>query len=370
MKRKRLEFLLLIILFFLIGACSKNEDSPNQVQEAKPWDKFDVTLVPEAKLIINDILQLSDSSYVLAGSANYDENMLLKLDKYGNEVWYHSIEKSYSPWGLEAVFSYEKMLIGVQTSRYSSGTLPGFSIFNQDGEVLNHIAIENCIVGTDIIKDAGSIVIAGGVNQMQVQRVSFEGEQLWRKNHDQHIKASSISKLSDGNYIIIGNRSNTLYSDYLMKYSSDGKVIWSKQYKGEKVLGLPDNGCIAITYSYESKKYSIIRFDESGNELWNNEIHDANRHLYYTGAMNIFNFSSDYFAYSILTEDKQVILNVLNSSGDLVNSVKIDYVNVFHRNAIIKTLDNGLLYVRSKDDLGKTVKIKKLNYLTIIGSTN
>jgi len=385
MRKNILTILKTVFLCLVIVNCSEDSNSePDKIDEVnQPTDEINIinqtaddfiklNHTPDSIFRINSILQLADSTYSLSGGVSirgsYDKSLIMKLNKYGDREWMNIILNSKTPLGIENHFLVNNSYIGYRSSSFGSGEPPSLIKFNKFGDVLNEIPITNSILGYSMLKEEDHFIVAGSINNMKLQKINFNGEVSWTKSFN--LPASlSISKLFDENYISIGGGHYSSSGKYLVKLNKFGEKIWDKPYKGKKVLALPDNGFVAITtIGANNEIYKLIRFDENGNEIWTKEIKDAS--IFNTEkTIDLVNYSSDYLVYSYLTYDSSLSIKILNTSGELINSILINDVYILTYAKLIKTLDDGLFISRSGENsnIDQNLDFIKLSKNKVLG---
>ncbi|MBZ9730191.1 hypothetical protein LB467_10885 [Salegentibacter sp. JZCK2] len=323
--------------------------------------------IKDSIFTINSVVQLNDSSYTLAGGVrydgNYDKNVLIKLDKYGNREWLEIMEHTSTPRGIEKLFQNGNGYIGYLGSYFGTENSSPLIHFSNTGEVLGEFHNHN-MLGLDIIRDENNFVIAGrNQGDLHIQKVTTFGEIIWSRSLQSSSSASSITKLTDGNYISIGGYNFSHPGDYLHKLSPEGQKIWSRHFNGMKVLAISDNGFIAITGRGEELNFA--RFDEDGNKIWSKEL--ENRSLNDLSTVNIFNYNMEYFVCSYENENFNLNLLVLDPDGNEINLLTIDDLPTANYGAVSKTIDSGIFITRTRhlDQLD----FIKLSYETIFTNT-
>lgn len=366
----------LFIIGVLLLICSCNDDDVNSTEETIAETSEETTeetttlsteefqyfhTTPDSLFQINRIAQLNDNSYVLAGGVNiiggaeFTQNAIIKLDKYGVREWTNIMPNSITPKGLEGFFIQGNNFVGYRSSRYSEGDEPSLINFDQSGNPIYEIPIKNSVVGHDIVKVEGGYLVSSDHNDFELQKVTENGEVDWTVTVGDR-GGKSISKLFDGNYITIGGSTFTAQGNFLHKVTPTGELLWSKQYKGMKIHALPDNGFVAFTGPIEGLK--LIRFDEDGNVLWEKSIPNASNYSSSNGqGVNIFNYNMDYIVYTILTVDESfkygLEISVIDLNGVLVNKKTISNFERFHDITTLKTNDDGIIIVRTGQDFGQ-----------------
>jgi len=333
----------------VMSSCSKENETVSDAGTTDQFIKHHRTI--DSIFTINKMVQLSDSSFILAGGVKIkgssDKNVIMKLDKFGNRDWLNVMDDTSSPKGLEAIFVDGNSYIGYRNRGYNGDSSPPSLIrFSKTGGVLRKFPIDGEFLAYDIIRDEDSFIIAGR-NNMLIKKIGINGEIHWTRIFQYYPTAFSISKLKDGNYVVIGGYNDTATGEFLIKLSTSGEIIWSKVDKGMKVLALPDNGFVAVAGLYD--ELSIVRFDENGIRLWKKPIDNLGSISERT--VSLFNYDLGYFVYSYYNTNYDLNICVLDSDGNNVNTLTVKDLDTGtfgqFNVAIIKTLDGGLFIVRS-----------------------
>ncbi len=193
------------------------------------------------------IEQTFDGGYIIAGSAdNFPPGtglpLLLKIDMYGDSVWFHELWGQATWWGTQGLF-------------YVVHQLP----------------------------DSGFIV-GGGRNQngrhdFLIARTNIFGDTIWTKliEDSSRTDCKSITLTSDGGFI-----SYALVQDYykIYKFDSSGNIVINKKFNfglpidmSNKIQETSDNGFALFGTTKDSLNSNSIhlfmaKFDSSGDSLW------------------------------------------------------------------------------------------------------
>jgi len=143
----------------------------------------------------------------------------------------------------------------------------------------------------------GNIVVAGTTHHSQfpttegevlVAKLSPEGEMIWERTRggaalDQGLY---VEAMVDGSYLVLGESDSFGAGErdlYLLKYDSEGTLLWEKTFGGEKtewakeMISLSDGNYLLVG---ESNSYSesfdvyLVKIDVDGNEIWSATIGD------------------------------------------------------------------------------------------------
>ena len=360
-------FTFLIVVIFLISSC--NEDDIESTEEtteetteepeiisSEEFQHYHIT--PDSLFQINRIVELNDNSFALAGGVTitggteFTQNVIIKIDEIGIREWTSVMANSVTPNGLEGLFIQGNNFTGYRSSSYSDRDEPSLINFNENGNAINEIPIENSVLGHDILKVEDGYLVTSDHNDFELQKLTENGMVDWTVTIGDK-GGKSLSKLPDGNYITIGGSTYSAQGDFLHKVTPTGDLLWSKPYKGMKIHALPDNGFVAFTGQIEGLK--LIRFDENGTMIWEKSIPNASNYSSSDGqGVNIFNYDMDYIVYTILTVDDSynygMEISVFDINGVLVNSNTINGFERFHDVTTLSTNDNGILIVRTGQD--------------------
>lgn len=212
---------------------------------------------------------------------------------------------------------------------------------------------------TSISADSqGNSVIAGytkgdmaspikGARDILVAKFDTEGKTLWtlQNGTDQDDAANFVTMDIKGDIYIVGTTGGDLSDDgsigsvFVQKISSDGKILWTKQYGGESratgnVIRVDQGGNLFIAgstngtlgeTSFGSSDAYILKLDEAGKVLWTcqwgTEDSDEAKHLDFDQQGNIAamgntsgdfgegNFGASDFFYSLISANGKVLLS-------------------------------------------------------------
>ncbi len=236
-----------LLFYFLIGVkiliITENVFSQPSIQWMKTFGGSNIDLG-------NDVKQTSGGGYIIAGytrsygTAAGRNAMIIKTDSYGNAIW-----------------------------------IKGYGGDNDEEA--------NGIIGTS----DGGFVVAGysnsggaGLKDFYVLKVDSSGSEVWNTqfggSNDE--EAYSIELAHDGNFIVAGATSSFTNGGrdvYVAKISTDGNIVWTRNYGGLSTDGAydikrtSDNGFIITgwTASFGADILGnalLLKIDSAGNQLW------------------------------------------------------------------------------------------------------
>lgn len=172
----------------------------------------------------------------------------------------------------------------------------------------------NLPIGIDTVADLGTKVIelynhgflsCGTISGFMINynaaylvKVTSNGNLIWKKEYDLSIGGFDclydLVELPDSNYLVTGVTTNTVTNDYdvfLAKIDTGGNIIWLKKYmhSDDDVINAmrltPDGNVILLGYSFSSGTYSdvlLIKTDLNGNLLWRKRFGSAFAEKYYS----------------------------------------------------------------------------------------
>ena len=227
----------------------------------------------------------------------------------------------------------------------------------------------NCVQQTT---DGGYIIfgrqgIAIGVSKILLLKMDSLGTEQWHKligknNADNY--SYSGQQTSDGGYIMTGNTTGIVPSDYdvyLVKTDSNGDTLWTKQY-GTSGPNMYDNGwCVRQTNDGgyiicgQTGLYGwLLKTDLNGDTLWTKKIilPSSNQTWFYSvqQTMDTGFVLTGAIKYSTTLTD--VFIVKTNSTGDTLWTRKYGGVSDESGSAIRQTTDGGYIVAGSTGSFG------------------
>lgn len=341
---------------------STPENNP-ELNQGSPLEFVKHFETPDSIFTLNSTIQLSDSSYIIGGAVkyngSYNKNLLMKFDKYGNRKWTRIMESSLTPNGIEKIFQNDNGYLGFRGHHYDVENSAYFIYYNQNGNVENEVFMNKGFWANDIIKVESNFLMAGRTSDMAFRMLNKNGELIWETIFDLQPEAYSISRLTDGNYISIGGANAGYPGDFLIKLNELGQKIWSKTYKGLVILGIANNGFLAVI-EYEGN-WSLVKFNQDGNIIWDKPLEDFYRDINKPNALSIIDYDNEYFICAYTNVYDHLKLLVFDPNGNEINFKTFEDGQY---TMVSKTIDNGLL-LGNYDEFYK-FNIKKLSKDSIL----
>lgn len=346
-------------VIFSIFSCTKENDiTPTANKIVLPTDEFHYYHeTADTSYRIKGIIQLKDSSYILYGGMSLDDpfkapyrefqNIIMKLDKYGQRVWQRRSGAANSPNGLDKLYiTSNNNFIGFRHPFINDS--PILFEFDSLGKSLSEKIISTTTKSVDIIRDDHGYLIVGG-GQPTFHKISFSGNIEWTKKYSFIMNPSSVSQFSDKSFALIGFGGSN-YRNCLMKLDQNADSLWSKKYIGYKVQALPDNNILAIINGPDNM-LKFIRLDTQGEELWRVGAGYIERASANYTNLNIIRFDDDNYVFSareLTSNDNSLYLYLISGSGEVKRRIQIKLSIPWHFFALTRTLDNGILVVKSE----------------------
>jgi hypothetical protein len=233
-------------LLFVLMLCSGWASAQITFQKTYGVDTSD----EEGKVVI----QAADSGYFVSGHRLNDTGyigmgMLMRTDKFGNELWtqYYSFSPASHLWIVDM-----------------SATSDG-----------------NLIVTGQIYYNVTNF-------DMFLAKLDTAGNVLWQKSYGGAGRQNGhgVKEALDGGFIVCGNNDTAIGENmvYLLKTNSQGDSLWSKMYANEaeqygQAIGLTNDSGFVMVGSAKAPtdlagKPYVIRTDKNGDTLWTRIITD------------------------------------------------------------------------------------------------
>ena len=305
---------------------------------------FDITLGGQKFDGARSIIQTSDGGYAIGGyiggKARDNDLWVVKLNSSGAKVW----DKTFG--GAKDDFA----LSIIQTS---------------DGDYV--------VAGSTESKGSGR-------SDSWVIKLDRSGTKVWDKTFgDSNSDATnSIVQTSDKGYALTGHTmdKNWNYVFWILKLDNLGTKTWdktigSRTYIGNSIVETSDGGYAVAGYKKifsdkDNHEVAVIKFDKSGNKVWEKKFGEVNKNH---EAESIINTSDGGYAVAGYTtskgagaEDFWVIK--LNSSGSKVWDKTFGGVDKDQAESIIQTADGGYVvagFTKSKGAGNEDFWVIKLN---------
>lgn len=305
------------------------------------------------------VVQVSDSTYYIAGENNYSA-LLIRMDPYGYNLW----EKRYILPGkssfLTRIFqTHDDQFITIGSTNYDSpdGDILCMKL-DENGDTIWSRSIDfgSSEYGTFIkeTNDHGFIIsgtgwISGsGETQMLVVKLDSIGDMQWARTlrTDTNCFAHSVTEVPDsGFYVIGGTRKNTYEWDtkaLLVKLTPEGELSWAKKLtcvfnhmEGFDVVP-SGSGLLCLL-----ERSLLVKTDFSGNVEWGKRIGWGSGDLFYGHAQKAKLHPTDDQGFVFVITGQFGSLFKLDSIGTVEWSDEL-YVESAD---VIPTLDNGYLVI-------------------------
>jgi len=251
---------------------------------------FAIDLDDSGNVFVTGTLQISSNSF---------ECLTIKYNRFGDTLWNRHYQRSTNSGGRDIkVDDFGSVYV-------SSGFLikydkNGFLLWERYDSTLYY----------EITLDSFGYIYGGGTNRqskLTAGKYDSNGNKIWNTSYSFPGSAGydlfgGIALDKFGNVIITGrSKSTSTYYDYAtVKFSSEGRLIWSRRYNGPSPY--KDDGAYGITTDLSDNIYVTgfsmdslnndncftIKYDSSGNVLWTKRI-QSSEHIANIG----YNLESD-----------------------------------------------------------------------------
>lgn len=350
------------------------------------------------------IIQTSDSCFIFTGGSvvngNYNNGYIVKIDSVGEVIWQQNT-LSKPVLGVLEIPNNEIMTISKLNTQ-----LRLIKLNSHDGSFVSetNLMIDEDINVNEIIltNTSPGIIINGNKPIMQgyqgiIIKTDYYGNELWRKVITDTISMliKSISETSDGNLITTGRINNSLDYEgdiYICKYSSDGEQLWISQINnpgyrenGLSVIESTDGSYYVLSDRHVSGFYSLSKFDQTGNLLFQNFGGNNNLGFFFNGLNSLIELPNGDLVFTGWLNN-EILLIRTNSYGHRIwHRTYGDCSSPFHDEGVSlkKTYDNGFIIcgkswlnedgilIVKTDDFGLTpdIILNEVNY-TICGQNS
>jgi len=288
-----------------------------------------------------NIIKTSDGGFAIIGEKDCPNNStdpsayLLKLDANGDSLWGKYLHQSYG-YGYSIQQTNDDGYI-IATSYYNLGLLIRT---NSLGDTLwtktYGDSLSTSFEEVKLTNDGGYIVVgensttsSNSDDHAFVLKTDSLGNVEWYKIHGGalHTEGRDILQLANNDYIVLGQQSVSLGSQYplsfLLKTDVNGDTLWVKKYPYNnfawQVIQTTDGGFLLGTQGYS---FLMIKTDSNGDTLWSSDI---NLGSVMFGSVKQ-TFDGGYVIIGSTNQwqgnDEGVCLIKLNASGNIISSTK------------------------------------------------
>ena len=259
-----------------------------------------------------DVVTTSDGGYAMAGSSRSfsvgkEDLYVLKTDAKGKLLWEKRIGKARKDiaYAIDESKDGALYLAGTSKSYSKEGDYDVLVLkMDKNGTLLwaKSLGGSGKDHGYDVVatQDGGAVVVGKtksfghGHYDFYVIKLSSEGKVLWSKAYGgtTNEEAHGVTELADGSLVIVGGTESFGAGDfdfYIVKTDRDGKKLWERYY-GEKkadmfycVAPTQDGGFTAAGYtrSYNSgkKDLTVMRLNKRGDTIWHKIVGKHNHEV-------------------------------------------------------------------------------------------
>lgn len=221
------------------------------------------------------------------GSGEQIDIFILKVDSNGDTLWTQTYGDTNGFDGAAGIWETDNGEILILGTIYN-GSTNDLRLLRFDGQ--GNILWER--IYTSPYNDQGINIAAAGNNEylllgrrqdgdddFYVMKIDDIGNMLWENSYGtpQYEEAHSISRTSDGNFILCGHSSGVdpLHNLYLTKITTDGLVLYEKQYGGAvhdggtNAIELSNGNLVLVgetdSYGNGSKRAFFVEADAAGD---------------------------------------------------------------------------------------------------------
>ncbi len=249
-----------------------------------------------------DLRICRDSGIVMAGYCvlPYSQNSdlwILKLNKFGEKLWYKNYGGNMDEKANSVVTTYDKCIVAAGTTKSTPNFDEDAFIVKVDssGKLLwkKNLGEEKTDYANAIIETSDNELIMCGTSEtggdayksMWAVKLNSQGEEIWNYTFDinKWNYGTAIMQASDGFIYITGYTRTISPIDYdivVIKIDTDGQLIWKKTFswgrwdQATSICQTYDNGIVIGGFSRSGKEnssdFAIIKLDVEGNLLWKN----------------------------------------------------------------------------------------------------
>jgi len=247
--------------------------------------------------VAHEVLQTSDSGYVLVGTTSSFSNgtqvYVIKTNGDGDSVWTKTYGEMYddSGWSILQTSDMGYIICGQNSAQYykyvyliktdENGEPVWFQTYGPIPESGGHSVRE--ITGGGFIITGFVADPCGDYYNIYLIQTGTNGDTMWTKEIGPETidqKGFSVHQTSDRGFIITGYTETQSFANdvYIVRTNPVGDTIWTKTYggsyddEGYSIQSTPDSGYIIAGMTYISPPTAediyIFEIDDNGNIAW------------------------------------------------------------------------------------------------------
>jgi len=339
-----------------------------------------------------DVKQLSDDSYIIFGTCTTADSgtdlFLIKVDKYGNEIWKKNFGTKYNETGysMQPIPSGGYILLGTTQTNGSSGKL-NTNIFlartNNEGNSIiwkRTIGGDTTMIGYNIqITSSGGFIITGNAadatgNYLLNVITDADGNNQYVNLQLYSIVTKQIINIDDG-YLSVGTISKTTGINMVINLKGGTDICIThtnnqgKSYfvfntggagtdEGECLKKLSDGSFLCLGTDSGSR-IRLTKFTISGEYhsiLWD-KLYSSNGAIYNSKGMEVFSDNEYAIAGAIgVAPNQDIFFLRVDSTGNKISEIKT-YIGNGNQSCskIIKTNEGGFAIVGTNEYSGYSV---------------
>jgi hypothetical protein len=286
-------------------------------------------------LYVHSMDKTIDNNIIVAGTTTVNNNstaMIAKLNENGTIIWQNYFEFDNTLWSvIQAVIKSNDggyLLTGrVKYEETEDAVLVIKTDTNGDSlwtRILDETSLND--KGKTITEtDEGDILVGGyleGITAGFLLKLDSEGNTIWLETGTANCGYgfTSFAKSSDG--LIVSIFGDLVFDNSLRKFDSDYNIEWTNNLPyysghGDKALGITSSEHIVVAL-YNPPYIVLTKLNPDGTDIDENVISASTK--VFNAYPNPFNPMIS-FSFS-LKERSEVVFNIFNIKGELVNSIK------------------------------------------------
>ncbi len=269
--------------YFIAGSITRNSTSVLLMNIDESGSLVDERYLRPG--LIRSITHSDSNNYILAGIANNEDILILKIDVNGDSIWTKIIKQPFDGYAIKIISIADSgyVIAGhghkidwdfnlIKTNSF--GDTLWTKLFRQNGTQVCYDAQE--------VEDKGYIIVGTAfrgdlTGSACIIRTDLIGEQIWSKcfTVNGNSRCYGIIKCDNGDFLLAGSTSidnRATQKPYLLRINSQGDSLWTKIVNNNFVSSFSSIKKTSDGNFMATGNGGVVKADINGNIIWGKKI--------------------------------------------------------------------------------------------------